>query len=579
MSDSTQHLDTISASQAAKETTANQNFDALSPSSLFGRHATETSGLTWGYYGGKFRRENGTIASIANGTITLTNNATNYLYANGDGVVTKVTSAPSGWPGPLVFGSPAEDGIALYQITTSGGLVTNYTDYRTTDYGRSGSGSGSVSDGDKGDITVTGSGGTWTIDNDVVTYAKMQNVSATSRILGRKTGGAGDPEEMTFSEVLDFVGSAAQGDILYRGAATWTRLAAGTSGQFLKTQGAGANPMWDTAGSGSPGGSDTQIQFNDGGSFGGDTALTWDKTNNILYVGVNSAGTPGTGTIQAPTGTNSTTAGTALTIKAGTGGSDGSAGTTGGAIEVRGGAGGAGTSAGAGGAATFQGGEATGSSAAGGAVTVKGGTATGSAVGGVVTIEGGTSANSGATKAAALNLKGGVATGGSSGDVNISTQNATGTNRTAGDVNITVGTSTNGIVGGSINATAGTGGATNGVGGVSTWKGGSGQGSGRGGSSVVQGGTGGATNAQGGSVLLKGGTGGGSGALGQVAVDNGGALATTATGGFFCLPTCAGAPTGVPANVPTGSVAMIFDTTNTKLWVYSGGAWVGVVLA
>lgn len=143
MADSTTNLDTISASQAAKETTANQLFDSLSPSSLFGRRASTTSGLTFGYYGGKFRREDGTIASIANGTIALTNNATNYLYANGDGVVTKVTSAPSGWPGPLSFGSPGEDAIALYQIITSGGSVTNYTDYRTTDYGRSSSGSSS----------------------------------------------------------------------------------------------------------------------------------------------------------------------------------------------------------------------------------------------------------------------------------------------------------------------------------------------------------------------------------------------------------------------------------------------------
>jgi hypothetical protein len=37
-----------------------------------------------------------------------------------------------------------------------------------------------------------------------------------------------------------------------------------------------------------PGGSDTQIQFNDGGAFGGDADLTWDKTNNVLNIG----GTP-----------------------------------------------------------------------------------------------------------------------------------------------------------------------------------------------------------------------------------------------------------------------------------------------
>lgn len=68
--------------------------------------------------------------------------------------------------------------------------------------------------------------------------------AATSRIHGRATAGAGAGEELTLSQVLDLVGSAAQGDILYRGASTWTRLGAGTSGQFLKTNGTGANPEW-----------------------------------------------------------------------------------------------------------------------------------------------------------------------------------------------------------------------------------------------------------------------------------------------------------------------------------------------
>ena len=35
-----------------------------------------------------------------------------------------------------------------------------------------------------------------------------------------------------------------QGDILYRDGSGLARLAAGTSGQFLKTQGSGANPVW-----------------------------------------------------------------------------------------------------------------------------------------------------------------------------------------------------------------------------------------------------------------------------------------------------------------------------------------------
>jgi DNA-binding transcriptional regulator YdaS (Cro superfamily) len=37
------------------------------------------------------------------------------------------------------------------------------------------------------------------------------------------------------------------------------------------------------AGGGDPGGSDTQVQFNDGGSFGGDAGLLYNKTSNSLY--------------------------------------------------------------------------------------------------------------------------------------------------------------------------------------------------------------------------------------------------------------------------------------------------------
>ena len=41
----------------------------------------------------------------------------------------------------------------------------------------------------------------------------------------------------------------------------------------------------DAASGGSPGGSNTQVQFNDGGSFGGDDAFTYDKTNDRVKIG------------------------------------------------------------------------------------------------------------------------------------------------------------------------------------------------------------------------------------------------------------------------------------------------------
>jgi hypothetical protein len=50
------------------------------------------------------------------------------------------------------------------------------------------------------------------------------------------------------------------------------------------------------------------------------------------------------------------------------------------------------------------------------------------------------------------------------------------------------------------------------------------------------------------------------------------ALATTATDGFLYVPTCAGTPTGVPTAI-TGMAPIVVNTTNNKLYFYSGGAW------
>jgi hypothetical protein len=60
-------------------------------------------------------------------------------------------------------------------------------------------GGGGVSDGDKGDITVSSSGTAWTVDNDTITNAKLSNV-ATATIKGRTTAGTGDPEDLTATQ-------------------------------------------------------------------------------------------------------------------------------------------------------------------------------------------------------------------------------------------------------------------------------------------------------------------------------------------------------------------------------------------
>jgi hypothetical protein len=50
------------------------------------------------------------------------------------------------------------------------------------------------------------------------------------------------------------------------------------------------------------------------------------------------------------------------------------------------------------------------------------------------------------------------------------------------------------------------------------------------------------------------------------------ALTTTATDGFLYVPTCAGTPTGTPTAI-TGMAPIVVDTTNNKMYFYSGGQW------
>lgn len=69
---------------------------------------------------------------------------------------------------------------------------------------------------------------------------------ASHDVLANITGGSAAPVANTVSDVLDAAIGNTQGDILYRGASGWSVLVPGVAGQFLQSQGASANPVWDT---------------------------------------------------------------------------------------------------------------------------------------------------------------------------------------------------------------------------------------------------------------------------------------------------------------------------------------------
>ena len=117
MADSTTTLDQLSAATANNELRVNETFDAHSPASLYGRRASTTTGLTWGYYGGRLA---GT--AIASGTVALSN-GTNYVVAlRSSGAVSSTTNTTN-WNNTAAY-------MRLYQVVAASSVVTSYQDHR-----------------------------------------------------------------------------------------------------------------------------------------------------------------------------------------------------------------------------------------------------------------------------------------------------------------------------------------------------------------------------------------------------------------------------------------------------------------
>jgi len=104
-------------------------------------------------------------------------------------------------------------------------------------------GGGSLPDGDYGDVTISGGGTLITINDEVITLDKLADMPS-GYILGRTSPGTGDVELVPIASLT-----------------------------------------------GTPGGANTQVQYNDGGAFGGDAGFVFDETNKALTV---NGGTPTT---------------------------------------------------------------------------------------------------------------------------------------------------------------------------------------------------------------------------------------------------------------------------------------------
>jgi hypothetical protein len=102
------------------------------------------------------------------------------------------------------------------------------------------------------------------------------------------TGTFGPPawlaqSSMTVGTATNIAGGSA-GEIPFQtGSGATSFSAVGTAGQVLTSQGTGT-PTWTTPTTGTPGGSNTQVQYNNSGAFGGSSAFTFDGTTNTAPV-------------------------------------------------------------------------------------------------------------------------------------------------------------------------------------------------------------------------------------------------------------------------------------------------------
>ncbi len=114
--------------QAEAEVLVNEALETLKHVAVYGKKQSTTTGLTWGYYGGRWGG-----FSVADGTFALTNAADNYIVAAIATGVTTCSTSTTNW-------NDTSNYARVYKLTTAGSVVTAEEDHRA---GASGIGGGS----------------------------------------------------------------------------------------------------------------------------------------------------------------------------------------------------------------------------------------------------------------------------------------------------------------------------------------------------------------------------------------------------------------------------------------------------
>jgi hypothetical protein len=233
---------------------------------------------------------------------------TNKQFASTGYVRVARTSDPTIYMTGTVTSYNAGTGAMVVSVDTAAGAGT-FTDWTVTLAGATGA-TGPAATIAVGTVTTLAAGSAATVSNSGTSGAAVFDFglpqgatgpSGTVAVGTTTTGAAGSSASVTNSgtstaAVLDFtIPRGDTGTAATVAVGTVTTGAPGTSATITNTGTSSAAvfnftiPKGDTGSAGVASGSDTQVQFNDGGLFAGATGLTWNKTTGQVSLGNNLA--------------------------------------------------------------------------------------------------------------------------------------------------------------------------------------------------------------------------------------------------------------------------------------------------
>lgn len=221
-----------------------------------------------------------------------------------------VTVKPSDAAGTYNFNLPTTAGISGYLLTSGGGGSTAMTWTDPASIGGGGTPGGSNKQFQYNNSSAFGGSSMLTQETDQILITGNSTAGTTPFVVNGHEDLTNPIAEFMHSGIMVSRMTVAGGITLSEQTAPSTpgsgyfEVYAKSDGKLYGKNDAGTEYDLTASGSGSPGGSDTYVQFNDGGSFGGDAGMTFNKTDNELLI--NSGGDLGDYKAQVTSSTNAT---------------------------------------------------------------------------------------------------------------------------------------------------------------------------------------------------------------------------------------------------------------------------------